>query len=436
MHPHILASANSDPNLALTVRVLPALFVILTVSALCGRLAIMLWQPRVLGEVVGGILLGPTLFGWLLPHTQAQLFPAEVKPILYVIATVGVTLYMFLIGAGLGGHGGTTSRGRIRQAAALSISGILPSLLLGGLIGYLLWSTLSTTGISRWLFATFIGGALAITAFPVLARMLYERGLENSALGRLTLMAGAVDDVVAWCVLAVLLAIHHGNGGSAVRTIGLGILFSVVMLTVVRRLLQPLGSSTARAGELTTGAMYVVAIVPLAAGWFTDWIGIYEVFGGFVAGLVMPRDPRFREMLHNRMMGVVGTLLLPVFFTFSGLNTQLRGLGSITLLLCFLALLSAGFVGKYLGCALTMRSIGFRWREAWAVGGLMNARGLMILIFINVGLAQGIITRNVFSMLVLVTVITTAAAMPLYKLALPTSEENLVLEEEPELASA
>jgi Kef-type K+ transport system membrane component KefB len=170
--------------------------------------------------------------------------------------------------------------------------------------------------------------------------------------------------------------------------------------------------------------MYVVILVPLTAGWLTDWIGVYAIFGGFVAGLSMPRDPVFREALHERMMGVVSTLLLPVFFTFSGLNTHLDGIAGGAMLLAFLAILAAGFFGKYAGCSLSMRALGFGWREAGAVGALMNARGLMILIFINIGLAQGMITQELFAMLVLVAVITTAAALPLYKFALPEHLER------------
>jgi Kef-type K+ transport system membrane component KefB len=170
--------------------------------------------------------------------------------------------------------------------------------------------------------------------------------------------------------------------------------------------------------------MYVVVLVPLTAGWLTDWIGIYAVFGGFVAGLAMPRDPEFRKALHLRMMSVVTTLLLPIFFTFSGLNTRLGGITGGGMLLGFLAIMAAGFCGKYFGCSLAMRGLGFGRREAYAVGALMNARGLMILIFINIGLAQGMITQELFAMLVLVAVITTGSALPLYRLALPERLER------------
>ncbi|MFB4306716.1 cation:proton antiporter [Actinomadura sp. GTD37] len=438
MEAHILASATTDKNLELVLDVLPALIVILVTSGLCGWLARWVWQPRVLGEMVAGVLLGPTLFGWLFPDAQAAVFPDHVTPILYVISTLGLTLYMFLVGAGLD-HGGG-ERGGAHRPIVLAISGIFPALLLGGAVGFALWSQLSRDDVGRWMFAVFVGGALSLTAFPMLARILYERGLENSRLGRLSLLAASIDDAAAWCLLAVLSAVHLGDGtGSAVLTIALALLFVAVALGVVRPLLRPLGRAVARTGDMTLGHTYLVLLVPLLAGWLTDWIGIYSVFGGFIAGLAMPRDAAFRRLLHERMMNMVSVLLLPVFFTFSGLNTQLGGLGGGTMLLSFLAILTAAFAGKYFGCALAMRTLGFNLRESYAVGGLMNARGLMILIFINIGLAQGIITREVFSMLVLVAVLTTAAALPLYSLALPRrleEEQRTAVPDEPEKTPA
>ena len=334
--PTMALVAAGDPNLELILKVLPALVVILLTAGVCGRLALMVMQPRVLGEMVAGVLLGPTLFGWLFPEAQAALFPKEVRPVLYVLSTIGLTLYMFLVGAGL--DHSARSPGEIRRGSLLAVSGILPSLLLGSCTGLLLWDVLSRPDVSRWEFALFVGGALSLTAFPMLARILYERKLENSPLGRLTLIAASIDDALAWCILAVLSAIHLGSGsGGALRTIGLATLFAVVMLTVVAPLLRPLGRGLARTGRLGPGAMYVVILVPLTAGWLTDWIGVYAVFGGFIAGLTMPRDPAFRQVLHGRMMDVVSTLLLPVFFTFSGLNTHLNGIAGGAMLLAFAA---------------------------------------------------------------------------------------------------
>ncbi|MFI7536372.1 cation:proton antiporter [Streptosporangium sp. NPDC049376] len=417
-----------DPNLGLVLRVLPALVVILLAAAVCGRLATMVMQPRVVGEMVAGVLLGPTLLGAVFPGAQEALFPADVRPILYVLSTIGLTLYMFLVGAGMD-HSVRTP-GETRRAMALAASGILPSLVLGSALGFLLWDRLSRPDVGRVEFALFLGSALSLTAFPMLARILYERGLENTRIGRITLVAASIDDAVAWCLLAVLSAVHLGTGGGdALRTIGLAVVFTAVMLGVVAPLLRPLGREVERTGRLGAGAVYVIVLVPLTAGWLTDWIGVYSVFGGFVAGLAMPREAAFRQALHGRMMDVVSTLLLPVFFAFSGLNTHLGGITGGSMLLVLVAILLTGFCGKYFGCALSTRALGFGWRESWAIGAIMNARGLMILIFINIGLAQGLITQEVFAMLVLVAVLTTAGALPLYKLAMPERHERASIQE-------
>ncbi|MET9543766.1 cation:proton antiporter [Streptomyces sp. NPDC006627] len=434
---HLAFYSPSDPNLELTLKVLLAILAILAASACCGKLALMVKQPRVLGEMIAGVLLGPTLLGLLLPDVQKSLFPADVKPVLYVLSTMGLTLYMFLVGAGLDhgkkshgskeaakAAGGKGVERQGRHAVLLAVSGMVPSLMLGAGAGLLWYSQLSRNDVSRMEFAFFIGGALSLTAFPMLARILYERGLENSPLGKLTLIAASMDDVAAWCFLAVLSAVHAGSGPmSALQSILLAGVFTVVMLFGVARLLRPLGARVAQTKSFTPGQMYVVPFVVLGAGWFTDRIGIYSVFGGFVAGLAMPRDAAFREALHGRMMDFVSVFLLPIFFAFSGLNTKLGSVTGGVMLLALGSFLAAGFIGKYVGCGLAMRAVGFSWRESWAVGGLMNARGLMILIFINIGLSQRIITQEVFSILVLVAVVTTAGAMPLYRWALPPRAE-------------
>ncbi|GAA3749196.1 cation:proton antiporter domain-containing protein [Salinactinospora qingdaonensis] len=409
--------ATVDENLALAIRILLALVIILTMSALCGRLALVVRQPRVLGEMISGILLGPTLLGLMWPGSQNILFPQEVKSVLYVLSTVGLTFYMFLVGVGVD-HGNGDPRGK--RATLLAVSGMLPSLLLGAIVGFVSYRELSGSDVTRVEFALFLGGALSLTAFPMLARILYERRLQNSSLGRLALVAASIDDAAAWCLLAVLLSLHSGAGvWQSLWTIASAGGFVVFMLFGVSRLLHPLGARVARRGALGYDGMYTVVIVVLASGLFTDYIGIYSVFGGFIAGLAMPRDRVFREALHSKMMDVVSVLLLPIFFAFSGLNTNLLGVVTPTLVLPFVAVLLAGFIGKFFGCALPMRGFGFSWRESYAVGGLMNARGLMILIFVNIGLSQGLITQGLFSVLVLVAVVTTAVAMPIYRYALP-----------------
>ncbi|MFF2079073.1 cation:proton antiporter [Kitasatospora sp. NPDC058162] len=429
-----IAAAVTDKNLELLLKVLPAIIVIMAASWACGRLAVLVKQPRVLGEMVSGVLLGPTLFGAVFPGAQQFVFPKEVKPVLYVLSTIGLMLFMFLVGAGFD-HSGGNARRETRRAGLLAVSGIVPSVLMGAGVGWLLHDRLSTAEVGTLEFALFIGGALSITALPMLARILYERNLQNTSLGRMALLGASFDDAAAWCFLAVLSAVHANSGSAgALRTIGLTVVFVAVMLLGVARLLRPLGARVERTGRFGHDQLYLVLGITLAAGLFTDYIGVYSVFGGFVAGLAMPRNPAFREALQKRMMDVVSVLLLPIFFAFSGLNTQLNALGGWATTGPFLLILAVGLFGKYVGCGLAMRGSGLPWRTSLALGGLMNARGMMILIFINIGLAQGMISQEVFSMLVLVAFISSALAAPLYRWALPEHAEKRMLADEAALA--
>jgi Kef-type K+ transport system membrane component KefB/thioredoxin reductase len=410
---------SADANLQFALKVILALLAILLASAICGRLAIAVRQPRVLGEMVAGVLLGPTLLGAVAPSAERVLFPSSIRPTLYVLSTIGLTLYMFLVGVGFSRES-PHQKDVGRRVGLVAMSGILPTVTLGAIAGFIFYRQMSPADVSRPIFALFVGGAVSVTAFPMLARILYEKNLENTRIGQLLLLAASVDDAVAWCFLAVLVALNAGRGWvMAVRTLVLGVAFTVVMLFILARLLRPLGDRVARDGTLRSEQMYIIALVVLGAGWFTDWIGIYSVFGGFIAGLAMPRNPGFREVVHHRMMDFVCTFLLPVFFVLSGLNTRLAGFTQPSILLIFTGLLLVGFLGKYIGCAFGARIAGLGWRPSWAIGALMNARGLMILIFINIGLAQGMISQKLFSLLVLVAVVTTAAAAPLYRRALP-----------------
>ncbi len=410
------------PQLELAIKTIGALVVILALTTTCGRLARFVGQPAVVGEMVAGVLLGPSMLGALAPAAMEHLFPGDVKGLLYVLAVLGLTLYMFLTGATI--DHSFLQRQSLHKAAVLAASGVIPAFVLGAAAALIFYPQLSSPAVSPVQFTLFVAGALSITAFPMLARILEERGMANTRLGSLTLVAAAVDDAVAWGLLAVIIAMGPAGdlSGAAGAILG-GAAFAVVMLTLGRRVLRPLGRRVEREGTLTREAMAVILLVVLLAGWVTDVIGIHSIFGGFVTGLTMPNSPTLRKELRTRLMDLNVTLLLPVFFAFSGLNTRLGGLQG-RLLLPFFAIVVAAFVGKYAGCAITARSQGLPWTHASAIGGLMNARGLMILVFINIGLAYGMISPPVFSMLVLVAVLSTAAAMPIYRLSLPSTLEQ------------
>lgn len=401
------------------LQVFAALAVVLVATTVCGRLAMLVRQPRVVGEMVAGVLLGPALFGAVAPGVQAQLFPADVKSTLYVLSTIGLTFYMFLVGSSLD-HKLTTGA-HARKAGVLAVSGIVPTFLLGAGTAVIFFDSLSPQGSSLWVFMLFVGGALSITAFPMLARILQERGIANTPIGGLTLVAAAIDDAVAWVFLALIIAVGtSGSAGGALRTIIGASIFAVLMLTLGRKWLGKLGERAERDGKLSRDMMAIVLLVVLVAGWFTDFIGVFSVFGGFITGLAMPKTPVVRHELETKLTDLNSILLLPVFFAFSGLNTQVSGFGAGGRLWFPLAVIMlAAFAGKYLGCGLVVRAQGYSWRYASAVGGLMNARGLMILIFINIGLAYGLVTPEMFAILVLVAIVTTAAAMPIYRASLP-----------------
>ncbi|GAB3440376.1 cation:proton antiporter [Actinophytocola sediminis] len=406
------------------LKVFAALAVVLAATTLCGRLAMLVKQPRVVGEMVAGVLLGPALFGAVAPGAQAQLFQPDVKNVLYVLSTIGLTFYMFLVGASLD-HGSVGGR-NVRRAAVLAVSGIVPTFVIGAGAAALFFSSLATEGANIWVHMLFVGGALSITAFPMLARILQERGIANTPIGGLTLVAAAIDDAAAWVILAVIVAV--GAAGSpldALDTVAGAAIFAALMLTVGRKLFVKFGERVEREQTLGRDMMALVLFVVLVAGWFTDYIGVFSVFGGFVTGLAMPQSAIVRRELETRLTDLNSILLLPVFFAFTGLNTQVDGFGSGGgLWLPLAVIMAAAFAGKYLGCAAVVRLQGFSWRYASAVGGLMNARGLMILIFINIGLAHDLVTPELFAILVAVAIVTTAAAMPIYRASLPDTMDR------------
>ncbi|NKY97164.1 cation:proton antiporter [Nocardiopsis alborubida] len=406
----------------LTAHVFAALAAIVLVASVFGRIAVLLRQPRVVGEMVAGVLMGPSLLGWLLPDVQEALFPAEVRPALYLLSMIGLVFFMFLVGAGI--RHGVLDRRSTRGALSVGVVGVVVPLALGVTVAWALADQISDPGTPRLQVSLLLGGALTVTAFPMLARILNERGMQSSRLGAVTLLAASVDDAAAWIVLAVILALAFGGSmaGVAASLVGVAV-FTVVMLKLAPRLLAPIARSVERNGHLTPGALAVVVLLILGAAWTTHELGIHFVFGGFIVGISLPASPALRECVRNRLMDMNVGLLLPVFFIYTGLNTDLGGLVSGSALLAVIAITAVAFIGKYLSCLFVMRALGHSWRVASAAGGLMNARGLMVLIFINIGLEHGVLSQDLFSILVLVAVVTTVAALPIYRLSLPDSLE-------------
>lgn len=386
--------------------------VILLVCRLVGKLAQRMGQPQVVGEMIAGVTLGPSLLGWMFPGLQAALFPAQTLDTLYVFAQVGVGLYMFLVGTEFRGD---HFRSRIRGAFSVSIAGIVVPFALAFLITPWLVGVpnLFSDNVRISDASLFLGAAIAITAFPMLARIIHERGLTGSPLGTLALTAGAVDDAAAWCILAVVLASFGGSWDSAWLAIGGGIAYAVFMLTIGRRLLRRLADAVRPDAPLSATILAVVLVLFCLSAWLMDAIGVHAVFGGFLLGACMPKGAlveKFREMLQP----FVVVFFLPMFFTFSGLKTHLGMVFEPQLMLAAGAILVASFAGKGLACWAAARMAGESPRDAQAIGALMNARGLMELILINIGLQAGVIKEGLFSILVLMAIVTTLMATPLF----------------------
>jgi Kef-type K+ transport system membrane component KefB len=373
-----------------------------------------LGQPQVVGEMIAGVVLGPSLLGLVLPGVQAAIFPAETRNVLYAGAQLGVGLYMFLVGSTLRMD---LLRHKARSAAAVSAAGIAAPFLVAVLITPVLLTVpgLFAAGISRVDATLFMGACIALTAFPMLARIIHERGLADSALGTLSLTAGAFDDACSWCVLAIVLATFGGGSGVAVLAIGGGALYALLVLVFGPRLLQPLGAAVERAGEMSTAVLGIVLALFCLSAFLMDAIGIHAIFGGFILGVVMPRG-LFAAELKRKVEPLTVVLLLPMFFTYSGLNTRFDTVNSVQLLLIALGILAASVLAKGGACYLAARLSGEDNRTALGIGALMNSRGLMELIIINIGLQKGIIGPTLFSMLVLMAIVTTAMAGPLFEL--------------------
>lgn len=398
------------------------LAVILGFCRVVGWLAARLGQPQVVGEMIAGVLLGPSVFGALAPGLQAELFPPASKPVLFAVCQIGLAVYMFLVGvefdAGL-------IRSRLRSAAAVSISGIAVPFALGAGAAWWLaphWPLFSAkTGTGEGML--FMGAAMSITAFPMLARIIYERGLTGTSLGTLALAAGSIDDAAAWCVLAIVLASFAGDPTVAFLAIGGGLAYVLVVWLAGTRLLNFMARKTEERGSMSHAMLGTVLSLVMLGAWFTDKVGIYAVFGAFVLGVAVPKG-FFAEALHRHLEKMTTAFLLPLFFIYSGLNTKIGlivapQLFGVTLLLLFLAV-----AGKGIACAVAAWANGETPREALAIGSLMNARGLMELIILNIGLERGVITPTLFTMMVVMAIVTTLMATPAFNLVRRGSKES------------
>ncbi|SAK80490.1 sodium/hydrogen exchanger [Caballeronia calidae] len=400
------------PTSQLSVHFFLQAAVIVFTSQLVGRIAQRVGQPQVVGEMIAGVLLGPSLFGLLLPQWQQALFPKPTMGMLYVAAQLGVGLYMFLVGTEFRAE---HFRARAKSAMSVSLAGIVaPFALAFALTPWLRTiSGLFAANVRLYEASLFLGAAIAITAFPMLARIIHERGLAGTALGTLALTAGAFDDAAAWCILAIVLASFGGSWMGAYAAIGGGAVFALFMIFAGGKLLRRLATGLSPDAPLPTSVLAAVMVLFSLCAFAMDAIGIHAVFGGFLLGVALPRGP-LTEKLRDMLQPFVVVFLLPMFFTYSGLNTRLDMLMNPAIMGAAAVILLASFGGKGIACWAAARLNGEPPGDAMAIGALMNARGLMELIIINIGLAAGVILPGLFSILVLMAVLSTLMATPLF----------------------
>ena len=396
---------------------LAQIVVVLLATHLLGFLFARFGQPRVVGEMTAGILLGPSLLGALAPAFSAYLFPPQSLGYLNTLSQVGLIFFMFLIGAELN-LGELRRRGR--TAVFVSNAGIAVPFVLGTALALWLYRNLSHPGVPRLHFILFFGTAMSVTAFPVLARILTESNLLGTRVGTVAIASAAVDDVFAWVLLAgVVLLVRSPEGGvTPGLTLGGTAAFALFMLFVVRPLLARLRLVERDSSILRRGRLALLLVLAFASAWVTERLGLHAVFGAFLMGCVLPRDRRLARGLAESLDGAI-VVLLPLFFAQTGLRTSVALLQGIPAwLLCLLIILVA-VAGKFGGVTLAARLTGMPWREAGALGILMNTRGLMELVILNVGLEVGVITPTVFSMMVLMALVTTFMTTPILKMLSP-----------------
>jgi Kef-type K+ transport system membrane component KefB/nucleotide-binding universal stress UspA family protein len=400
----------TNPLLILLVQI----GLILVVARIMGLLFARIGQPQVMGEMIAGIMLGPSLFGWMAPEIWAQVFPAASIPYLNLLSQLGVIFFLFLVGLELDVK---LIRSSGRSAVAISNSSIIVPFLLGAGLTFYLYPRVFVDGAPAMTLRSavlFMGAAMSVTAFPVLARILTERNLHKTPVGAISITSAAVNDAVAWCLLAfVVAAVQAEARDDALWTAFLSAGYILLMLLAVRPFMRRIELVYERQGRLSQNVMAVILLLVLVSALATEAIGIHAMFGAFLAGVIMPKGTRFVRELSVKLEDYTVVFLLPIFFAYAGLNTQIGLLSEPGLWGYTLMIIAVACIGKFGGAAFAARACGIGWRESWAIGTLMNTRGLMELVILNVGLELGVINETVFAMMVIMALVTTFMTTPL-----------------------
>ena len=408
---HTTSAASFDLPLLLI-----QIIVILVAARLTGAFVRRLGQPQVVGEMIAGIALGPSVLGAQAPHLAALLFPAGSLGFLNTLSQIGLVVFMFLVGLELDPK---IVRERGRSALVISHASIVAPFLLGATLAIVLYPTLAGSRVTFTGFALFMGAAMSVTAFPVLARILTERRLTRTPIGALAIACAAIDDVTAWCILAAVVVIVRATGRGVATgvplwvTLGGSAAYVAVMLTGGRRALRILETRYAARGRVTQDMIAVLMLATLASAWITERLGVHALFGAFLVGAVAPKSDGFVHAVLERFEDMMVVLLLPLFFAFTGLRTEITLIDGAGAWLVCAMVTAVAVIGKVGGSAIAARVTAMPWRDAAVIGLLLNTRGLMELVILNIGLDIGVISSELFAMMVLMALATTFMTTPL-----------------------
>ena len=389
---------------------LAQIITIIIVARLFGWVFKKIGQPSVIGEIIAGILLGPSLIGMYFPEFSAALFPAKSLGNLQFLSQIGLILFMFVIGMELDLK---VLKNKAHEAVVISHASIIIPFALGMSLAYFIYQSFAPEGVQFLSFALFLGIAMSITAFPVLARIVQERGIHKTKLGTVVITCAAADDITAWCILAAVIAIvKAGSFLSSLYIMFLALGYIITMIYIIRPFLKRVGDLHETRENLSKSIVAIFLLILLLSSYATEVIGIHALFGAFMAGAIMPENVRFRNIFIEKVEDIALVMLLPLFFVFTGLRTEIGLLNDPYLWKITGLIILVAVIGKFLGSALAARFVGQSWKESLTIGALMNTRGLMELVVLNIGYDLGVLTPEIFTMMVIMALVTTVMTGP------------------------
>lgn len=399
-----------EPLAILLLQIITIIFI----ARFLGWICKMIGQPTVIGEILAGIILGPSLVGYYFPEFSAKLFPVESLGNLQFLSQIGLILFMFIVGMELDLK---TIKSKANDAVVISFASIIIPFTLGMGLAYYIFLSFAPQGVRFSSFGMFLGIAMSITAFPVLARIVFERGLHKTRLGAIVITSAAANDIAGWSLLAAVIAIvKAGSFFSSIYNILMAIVYVIVMLKVVRPFLKRVGDLHSSRENLSKPVVAIFLVTLLLSSYATEIIGIHALFGAFMAGVIMPHNPRFRNIFIEKIEDVALVMLLPLFFVFTGLRTEIGLINDPYLWKITGLIILVAIVGKFIGSAMAAKFVGQSWRDSLTIGALMNTRGLMELVVLNIGYDLGVITPEIFAMMVIMALLTTFMTGPLLDL--------------------